>query len=41
MVQKYLNNQLDTIETKFLVQDNKKRSYEFEKNSLQLTDFMV
>jgi site-specific DNA-cytosine methylase len=41
MVQKYLNNQLDTIDTKFLVQDNKKRSYEFEKNSLQLTDFMV
>ena len=41
MVQKYFNNQLDTIETKFLVQDNKKRSYEFEKNSLQLTDFMV
>jgi len=41
MVQKYLNNQLDTIDTQFLVQDNKKRSYEFEKNSLQLTDFMV
>ena len=41
MVQKYLNNQLDTIDTKFLVQDNEKRSYEFEKNSLHLTDFMV
>lgn len=41
MVQKYLNNELDTIDTQFLVQDNKKRTYEFEKNSLQLTDFMV
>jgi|TARA_B100001094_G_scaffold311602_1_gene347428 site-specific DNA-cytosine methylase len=41
MVQKYLNNQLEMVDTKFLVQDNKKRTYEFEKNSLQLTDFMV
>ena len=41
MVQRYLNNQLEMIETKFLVQDNKKRTYKYEKNSLQLTDFMV
>jgi site-specific DNA-cytosine methylase len=41
MVQKYLNNQLEMVDTKFLVQDNKKRTYNFEKNSLQLTDFMV
>ena len=41
MVQRYLNNQLEMIDTKFLVQDNKKRTYKYEKNSLQLTDFMV
>ena len=41
MVQRYLNNQLEMIDTKFLVQDNKKRTYEYEKNSLQLTDFML
>ena len=41
MVQKFLKNQLDTVETKFLIQDNKKRTIEFEKNRLQLTDFMV
>ena len=41
MVQKYLNNQLELIDTPFLVQDNKKRTYEYQKNSLQLTDFMI
>jgi len=41
MVQRYLNNQLEMVDTKFLVQDNKKRTYKYEKNSLQLTDFMV
>ncbi len=41
MIKKYLDNQLDTVETKFLIQDNKKRTIEFEKNRLQLTDFMV
>tara|TARA_B100002019_G_scaffold229597_1_gene203020 strand:+ start:84 stop:1271 length:1188 start_codon:yes stop_codon:yes gene_type:complete len=41
MVKLYLENRLELVDTKFLVQDNKKRSYEYEKNSLQLTDFMV
>ena len=41
MVKEYLNNNLELIDTQFLVQDNKKRTYEYEKNSLQLTDFMV
>lgn len=41
MVQKYLNKDLDMIDTKFMVQDNKKRTYEFEKNSVQLSEFMV
>jgi site-specific DNA-cytosine methylase len=41
MIKKYFEGKLDMVETKFLVQDNKKRSYEYEKNSLQLTEFMV
>jgi len=41
MVKEYLNNNLELVDTQFLVQDNKKRTYEYEKNSLQLTDFMV
>ena len=38
---KYFNNELDLIDSKYLVQDNKRKCYEFEKNNLQLTDFMV
>jgi len=41
MIKKYFEGKLDMVETKFLVQDNKKRSYEYEKNSLQLTEFML
>ncbi len=41
MIKKYFDNQLDLIETKFLVQDNKKRSYICENNPLQLDQFMV
>ena len=41
MVKEYLAGNLEMIDTKFLVQDNKKRTYEYEKNSLQLTDFML
>ena len=41
MIKKYFEGSLDRVDTKFLVQDNKKRSYEYEKNSLQLTDFMI
>lgn len=41
MIKKYFEGRLDMVETKFLVQDNKKRTYEYEKNSLQLTEFMV
>jgi len=41
MIKKYFEGSLDMVDTKFLVQDNKKRTYEFEKNSLQLTDFMI
>ena len=41
MIKKYFNNQLDLIDTNFLVQDNKKRTYECEINRLQLDEFMV
>ena len=41
MIKKYLEGNLDMIDTKFLIQDNKKRTYEYEKNSLQLTEFML
>ena len=41
MIKKYFEGRLDMVDTKFLVQDNKKRSYEYEKNSLQLTEFML
>ena len=33
MVKEYLAGNLERIETKFLVQDNKKRTYEYEKSS--------
>lgn len=41
MIQKWLEGNLDSIETKFLVEDNKKRTYDYEKNSLQLDEFMI
>ena len=41
MVKEYLAGNLETIETKFLVQDNKKRTYEYEKSPLQLDRFML
>ena len=37
----YFDNRVDLIDTPYLLIDNKKRTYEFEKNSLQLTDFMI
>lgn len=40
-VQKYLNGDLDMIDTSFLIQDNRKKSIKYEKNSVQLSDFMV
>jgi len=41
MVKKYLEGKLDSIDTDYMVQDNKKKTYEFVKNSLQLTEFMI
>tara|TARA_Y100001937_G_scaffold117292_1_gene170376 strand:+ start:179 stop:1366 length:1188 start_codon:yes stop_codon:yes gene_type:complete len=41
MVKKYLEGSLDMIDTKFLVQDNKKKVYEYEKSPLQLDRFML
>ena len=41
MVKKYLEGQLDLIDTDFLVQDNKKKTYEYEKSPLQLDQFML
>lgn len=41
MVKKYLEGKLDSIDTNYMVQDNKKKTYEFVKNSLQLTEFMI
>ena len=41
MVKKYLEGKLDFVDTKYMVQDNKKKTYECEKNSLQLTEFML
>tara|TARA_Y100001937_G_C7135586_1_gene339834 strand:- start:3704 stop:4903 length:1200 start_codon:yes stop_codon:yes gene_type:complete len=40
-VKKYFDNQLDLIDTPYLLQDNKRRVYEYEKNCLQLDEFMV
>jgi len=40
-VQEHLLGNLETIETPFLIQDNKSQSYEYEKQSLQLDTFMV
>lgn len=41
MIKKWLEGDVDSIETKFLVEDNKKRSYDYEKNSVQLDEFMI
>jgi site-specific DNA-cytosine methylase len=41
MVKKYLEGRLDKVDTNFMVQDNKKKTYEYEKNCLQLTEFML
>ena len=40
-VQEHLLGNLETIETPFLIQDNKTQTYEYEKQSLQLDAFMV
>ena len=40
-IKKYLDRQLDTIETKFLVQDNKTKTLDYEKVGVQLDEFMV
>lgn len=42
-VKAFVEGRLDNkmIETKYLVQDNRKQSYSYEKNSLQLDQFMV
>ena len=40
-IKKYLNNELDTVETRFLVQDNKTKTLDYEKISVQLDEFMV
>ena len=37
----YFDNKLDLIETDYLLQDNKRKVYEYEKNGLQLDEFMV
>ena len=41
MIQKYLNGSLDMIDTNYLVFDNRNQTYDYEKNCLQITDFMV
>lgn len=40
-IQQHLDGKLDTIETDFLVQDNKSQTLEYNKESLQLDEFMV
>lgn len=41
MIKKWLEGNLDSIETKFLVEDNKKRTYDYENKGLQLDEFMI
>ena len=41
MVKKFLEGNIEMIDTKYLVQDNRKRTYEYEKNSVQLSEFML
>ena len=38
---KYFEGSLDLIETPYLLIDNKKRCYNYEKNSVQLDEFML
>ncbi len=40
-IRDHLDGKLDTIETDFLVQDNKSQTLEYNKESLQLDEFMV
>ena len=40
-VKDYLNGKLDTIDSEFIVQDNKTKSYKVEVTSVQLDEFMV
>jgi site-specific DNA-cytosine methylase len=40
-IRDHLDGKLDTIQTDFLVQDNKSQSMEYAKESLQLDEFMV
>jgi site-specific DNA-cytosine methylase len=40
-IKDHLDGKLDTITSNFAMQDNKNRSIEYEKNSLQLDEFMV
>ena len=42
MIKKWLEgNGVESVETKFLVEDNKKRTYDYEKNCVQLDSFML
>ena len=41
MIKKWLEGNIDSVETKFLVEDNKKRTYDYEKNGVQLDRFMI
>lgn len=40
-IKKYLNRQLDSIETDFMIQDNKTKTLDYEKIGVQLDEFMV
>lgn len=41
MVKDYMANKLDTIMTRYLVQDNKTKTLDYEKDSVRLDEFMV
>jgi site-specific DNA-cytosine methylase len=41
MIKKWLEGNLDSIETNFLVEDNKKCTYDYEKSGVQLDRFMI
>ena len=41
MIKKWLEGNLDLIETNFLIEDNKKRTYDYEKSGVQLDRFMI
>ena len=38
---KYFNNNLDLIDTDYILQDNKRKVHEYAQNSLQLDQFMI